>query len=84
MNSVKVKVTYFAQARELAETKEDEFVLGSPADMNHLLSEVMKAHPNLGRIKDVLRRLVNGVTTLENVELRHGDRVTLFPPVGGG
>jgi MoaD family protein len=79
-----VNVTYFAQARELAGTKEDNFVLDGPADMNHLLSEIMNAHPKLQGIRDVVSSLVNGRAVLENVALNDGDRVTLFPPVGGG
>lgn len=82
--SITVNVAYFAQARELAGTKEDEFVLNDPADMNHLLSEIMNAHPKLQGIRDVLSSLVNGRAVWENVSLNHGDRVTLFPPVGGG
>jgi len=82
--SVTVNVAYFAQARELAGTKEDEFVLNAPADMNHLFSEIMNAHPKLQGIRDVLSSLVNGRAVWENVALNDGDRVTLFPPVGGG
>ena len=79
-----MKVAYFAQARELAGTKEDEFELSSPSNLNHLLSEILNAHPKLREIKDVLRSLVNGQAVLENVDLKDDDRVTLFPPVGGG
>ena len=81
-----MKVAYFAQARELAGTKEDEFVLTSRANLNHLLSDVFNAHPKLREIKDVLCSLVNGQAenVLENVDLNDDDRVTLFPPVGGG
>jgi MoaD family protein len=79
-----VNVAYFAQARELAGTKEDEIVLKDPADMNHLLSEIMNAHPKLQGIRDMLSSLVNGRAVWENVVLNDGDRVTLFPPVGGG
>ena len=79
-----MNVAYFAQARELAGTKEDAFVLNGPADMNHLFSEIMNAHPKLQGIRDVLSSLVNGRAIWENVVLNDGDRVTLFPPVGGG
>ena len=84
MSSVTVSVAYFAQARELAGTKEDKFVLHDPADMNHLFSEIMNAHPKLQGIRDVLSSLVNGRAVWENVVLNDGDHVTLFPPVGGG
>jgi len=79
-----VNVAYFAQARELAGTNEDEFVLKDPADMNHLFSEIMNTHPKLQGIRDVLSSLVNGRAVWENVVLNDGDHVTLFPPVGGG
>lgn len=79
-----MRVAYFAQAREFAGTKEDEFVLNSPADMDHLFSQIVNAHPKLREIREILRTLVNGRTALENDELKDGDRVTFFPPVGGG
>jgi molybdopterin converting factor small subunit len=84
LENARVQVTYFAQARELAATKEEQFLLSAPADLDHLLHEVLSAHPQLAEIKQSLRSLVNGQTTLEDVELKDGDRITLFPPVGGG
>jgi MoaD family protein len=84
VNSVRVKVVYFAQARESAGTKEEEFVLTQPAYVDHLYSLLMKAHPELVRIKDIIRIMVNGRTVLGNVELKDEDRVALLPPVAGG
>ncbi len=84
MSSIKVKVAYFALARELAGTKEEEFLLTSPANIGHLLSDVFNAHPKLREIKDTLRTLVNGQASLDNIDLKDDDHVTLFPPVGGG
>jgi len=84
LSSVKVRVVYFAQAREFAGTQEDEFVLTSPAYVEHLFSEVMNAHPKLSKIRQIIRTLVNGRPVLENVELKDGDRVALLPPVAGG
>ncbi len=81
---IKVKVLYFAQARESAGTKEDEFELPSPASVDQLFSEVMNVHPELAKIKEIIRVLVNGRTVLGNEELRDGDRVALLPPVAGG
>jgi MoaD family protein len=84
LSGVRVQVTYFAQAREFAGTKQEQIALSEPADLEHLLSEVLSAHPKLKEIKQILRSLVNGQTVSKNVALKDGDHVTLFPPVGGG
>jgi len=84
MSTIKVRVTYFAQARELTESKEEEYELNNPTDMNQLIAEVLNAHPRLGEIKAVLRSLVNGRVVRDNIKLSDGDEITLFPPVGGG
>jgi MoaD family protein len=84
LSDVRVTVAYFAQTREFAGTKEDEFVLSSPADVERLFSRVVKAHPRLKEIWEDIRTLVNGRAVLENVELKDGDRVALVPPVAGG
>ena len=84
MTSVRITVAYFAQAREFAGTKEDEFVLNSPAYVRHLFSKLVNAHPKLQEIREIIRPLVNGRAVSENVELRDGDRVAILPPVTGG
>jgi molybdopterin converting factor small subunit len=72
------------QARELVGTKEEEFVLPTPAKIEQAVSEAMIAHPKLSEVKETLKLLVNGQWAKENEELKDGDRVTLLPPVGGG
>ena len=84
MGRVKVKVVYFAQAREFAGSREDEFELDSPASVVHLFSKVLNAHPRLGAIRDILRTMVNGRLVLGETELKDGDRIALLPPVAGG
>jgi len=84
LTSVNVTVVYFAQAREFAERAEEEFVLTSPAHVEQLLSAVMKTHPKLSRIRQIIRTMVNGRPVVESDELKDGDRVALLPPVAGG
>jgi molybdopterin converting factor subunit 1 len=84
MESITVKVVYFAQAREFAGTNEDDFELPSPVSVEHLFNEVIAAHPQLAGIKRTLRPLVNGRAASEDAELKDGDRVALLPPVAGG
>lgn len=84
MSGIKVKVAYFAQAREFAGTKEDEFVLNGPADVKQLLREVISAHPKLQAIIETTSTLLNGRVVPKNIELNDGDRVAFLPPVAGG
>jgi molybdopterin converting factor small subunit len=84
LSSVKVTVVYLGQAREAAGTKEDAFELSSPANIEHVFSRAVNTHPDLARIKQNIRLLLNGQWASENVQLKNGDRVALLPPVGGG
>lgn len=84
MTMVKVRVAYFARARECAGTAEEELELTPPVSVLQLFSRVMAIHPSLAEIKQVLRPLVNGKWVAEETELKDGDRVALLPPVGGG
>ena len=79
-----MKVAYFARAQELAGVGEEEISLNTGADVEQLLSEVLRIHPGLREIKQIIRTLVNGCVMLDNVPLKDGDRVTLLPAVGGG
>ena len=79
-----VKVAYFARVRELAGVGEEEITLNTGADVEHLLLEVLRIHPKLSEIKQIIRTLVNGCVMLGNVSLKEGDNVTLLPAVGGG
>jgi MoaD family protein len=84
LSNIRVKVAFFGQAREFAGTKEDEFVLSSPASVEQLLREVMNTHPKLQAIRETASTLVNGRVVLKTVELNDGDRVAFLPPVAGG
>jgi len=88
VDSVKVRVSYFARVRQFAGTREDEFTIARPACVRQLLSEVVSAHPGLVNIKEKLSLIVNGleggVSALEDTELKDGDEVVFLIPVGGG
>jgi molybdopterin converting factor small subunit len=59
LGQAKVKVVYFAQARELAGIREDDFLLTSPASVKNLFSLMLKAHPEMGCDKFVEALLQN-------------------------
>jgi MoaD family protein len=84
LEQVKVKTVYFAQAREFAGTKEDDFVLTVPATVKHLFSLMLNTHPEMSKITGIIRPLVNGRLATENTELKDGDRIAIVPPVAGG
>jgi MoaD family protein len=84
LEQVKVKTVYFAQAREVAGIKEDDFVLTVPATVGDLFSLVLNAHPEISKITGIIRPLVNGRLATGDTELKDGDRVAIVPPVAGG
>ena len=77
-------VVYLGQAREAAGIKEDAFELSSPTNIESAFTRAIDAHPDLAKIKQSIRLLLNGQWASENAELKDGDRVTLLPPAGGG
>jgi molybdopterin converting factor subunit 1 len=82
--AVKVKIAYFARARECAGTAEEQLELPEDASIQQLFSRVMAIHPKLAEIKQTLRPLVNGKWVTDETEVKDGDRIAIIPPVGGG
>lgn len=75
---------YFAQAREAAGTKEEEFRLNGQPKVRTALLRALEIHPKLSRLERALKVAVNEEIVEEEVLLRDGDRVALLPPVVGG
>jgi molybdopterin converting factor subunit 1 len=84
LKGIKVRVLYFAQARQAAGTAEEEVPLPNPADLNRLLAEIWKLHPKLSRMRGNLRVAVNQQLVEGNKPLTDGDEVAFLPPVVGG
>lgn len=87
-SSVRIKVVYFAQARESAGAKVDEFALNSPASLEQLFAEVIAAHPGLIKLRQSLYFILNGIEGTESAVakavLNDGDEVAILVPVVGG
>lgn len=81
---VRVKMSYFAQAREAAGTKEEEFRLKGRANARAAMMRAFEAHPKLAGLEKALKVAVNEEIVDGNVLLQDGDRVALLPPVVGG
>jgi molybdopterin synthase catalytic subunit len=83
--TTKVKVLYFAQARDLSGSKEEELAVPKPAYVDDLITKAVEIHPRLAGIRQILRVIVNGTLVYDkNVELHDGDTVALMPPIAGG
>ena len=81
---IRVKMIYFAQAREAAGTKGEEFSLDKESTVKAALSKAFEAHPKLRPLEKAIKVALNEEITEADVTLRDGDRVALLPPVVGG
>ena len=81
---VRVKILYFAQAREAAGTRTEFFSLDDEASISAVLSKAFSSHPKLKEIEKSVKVALNEEVTEEDARLHEGDRVALLPPVVGG
>ncbi len=81
---IRIKIIYFAQTREAAGTKGEEFSLAEQSSVRTALSKALEAHPKLRPLEKAIKVAVNEEITQEDAPLQEGDRVALLPPVVGG
>lgn len=82
--TTRVTVRYFAQARELAGTKEEHLELSRMMHVQEVISRIVETHPRLCEMKQIVRIIVNGRMTDEDILLKDGDQLVLVPPIAGG
>ncbi|MEM0118497.1 MAG: MoaD/ThiS family protein [Conexivisphaerales archaeon] len=81
---IKVKVLFWAQAREIAGTGEEYYQLGYNSKIEELIEEILKKHPGLGNMKTSVRVAINGEMSSGSPKLKDGDVIALLPPFAGG
>jgi molybdopterin converting factor subunit 1 len=82
---VKVRVLYFAIARELAGTGEEEIELEAGASIAAARRAIEARHPGLAATDTRLRVAKNEVfVTGDDERLAEADVLALIPPVAGG
>jgi molybdopterin synthase catalytic subunit len=81
---LRVRVLFFGSAREIAGSSELELELNAPASAASALEEVLARYPELRRFGRSLLMAVNQEYAREDLEVRDGDELALFPPVSGG
>ena len=81
---IRVKMIYFAQSREAAGTKGEEFSVDEKSNVRTAMSKAFEAHPKLRPLEKAIKVALNEEITQEEAPLQEGDRVALLPPVVGG
>ena len=81
---IRVKMIYFAQAREAAGTRNEELILEEKSTVLTALSRALAAHPKLRPMESSIKVAINEEITQKATLLQPGDRVALLPPVVGG
>lgn len=87
-SAVKIRILFFAKARELAERTEAVFEINNPNILvKDLVNEICE-HYNLNNIRENIILAINQnyceIETDENVTLKNGDEVAVIPPISGG
>ncbi len=82
--TIRVRVLYFAQAREAAGMREEELSLPGRSSVRSLVARSVGAHARLGRMLGTMRVAVNEEIAGQGRVLADGDIVAFLPPVAGG
>lgn len=83
-SDTKVRVAYFAAARELCGRSEDEVPLEAPTSARVFVEQLGQRHPRLGPLAHRMRLAINGELADGDALVRPGDEVAVLPPVAGG
>ena len=84
MRPTEVKIKFFAMHREAVGHREEVLTMSSPATLEELVKTLEERYPALKQLRRSTIYCVNQRVVRGDVELREGDEVALFPPVGGG
>ena len=94
---MKIKVRFFTSLREITGKKEDEIQSPKIITVEELLAHLSKkygkdfteyVYDQKGKVQTYIQILINGrgIKELQGLQtnLKQGDTVAIFPPVGGG
>ena len=81
---IRVRILFFGAAREVAGCSEMELDLNAPATARSALEEILARYTDLRRFGRSLLFAVNQEYAREDMEVREGDELAVFPPVSGG
>ena len=83
---MKVRVLYFASAREASGLSEEAIELKGPETSDKLMETLILRHPALGSVMKscVLALNQEYMTREESRVLQDGDEIAIIPPLSGG
>ena len=84
INSLKVKLLFFATCRDITGVKEMDYEIDDQATLNELKKRLYVEHPKLKSLEKTLSFAVNTEYVDDSVRLCCGDEVAFIPPVSGG
>jgi molybdopterin synthase catalytic subunit len=81
---MRVKILFFASARELTGETDIILELEEGTQTDALPAKLMEIYPDLDIHRDRMSLAVNQVYTREPTMLKEGDTVAVLPPISGG
>ena len=81
---IRVRVLFFGAAREIVGSDEVEISLRAPSTSASAFEEILSRYPELRRFGRSLLFAVNQEYARQDLEVREGDELAIFPPVSGG
>ena len=84
MNSLKVKLLFFATCRDITGVKEMAYEVDEQTTLSELKRRLYVEHPELKPLEKTLSFAVNTEYVDDSIRLCCGDEVAFIPPVSGG
>uniref|UniRef100_A0A0C9RR59 Molybdopterin synthase sulfur carrier subunit n=1 Tax=Wollemia nobilis TaxID=56998 RepID=A0A0C9RR59_9CONI len=81
---VKVKVLFFARARELVGVSEKVLVMEEGSTTLDCVNKLLLQVPSLKEINDCMALALNEMYTTGSTIVKEGDELALIPPISGG
>ncbi len=84
INSLKVKLLFFATCRDITGVKEMDYEVDDQATLSELKKQLYVEQPELKLLEKTLSFAVNTEYVDDSVRLHCDDEVAFIPPVSGG